>query len=276
MKIILRSILSPNPLPFLILVFGPLAFFSFLAPGWVLLLGPSLAARLISPMPGFRIITAHYTVGLNALVFISAAFGAAALIQKRRFSEMRLSALVLVAALFFSGIPQLFDLENYTWEASAPANQRIVRVLRSIPRGLSVMSTETFLAQLTHREYLFGYDSVKPGAPLWLKSILPDLAVVDTGRLQGNEKLKLEELRSGGYQQAFQTDHLIIYARPELKTDALIEEWNKLAAQPDYPWRKKIRKIYKRLLVAALIVMIAFYFIRQFRTQKPAAKGHAR
>lgn len=132
------KLLEPNPLTFLFLIFAPFLFLTFRCKGWVWLLGPSLAIRLLSAWPGFREIIYHYTAGLNALIFISVIYGLADIKQAHSQDEKTLplflqakflNVLLLLSALVFAGRSQLFKIDKYLWWASAPEIQRSVRIL---------------------------------------------------------------------------------------------------------------------------------------------------
>ncbi len=264
---------GPKLWGFLVLIFMPFLFLPFMAPGWYCLLGPTLALRLLSSFHGFRIITAHYTSGLNALIFIGAVYAAARLEagnmpwllrsfkdgKKQERLRRFLNPCLLIAGIFFSGLPQFFLFENLTWEASSDENQRIAGILESVPESYAVVSTQTFLPHIAHRHHIFGYDTVDKGAPLEARFRQADLLVVDEGRLQTNERRTLDEFRSRSYQEIFRYAFLTIYAQPDLPQDdrdRLVTSWYEISKRETIPYRKIIRRIYKRILIAACILII--------------------
>jgi uncharacterized membrane protein len=266
-----RSFFSFPTFRFLYLVFGPLLFLPFKAPKWIWLLGPTLAVRLLTPFIGFRIITAHYTAGLNALLFIAAAYGLSCLSGKAA-RGVRIG--LVIAALLFAGVPQLFRMENHLWEASNPDNQRIVQMLNKVPANYSVVSTETLLAQLTHRHHLFGFGSVMPGAPLEVIAQQPDLLVVDRGRLQPNEKKFLANYQQRGYALFYEYSFLSVWAQPALRDTegaaALVTRWKQIENSPDRPYRKLMRRYYQKLL-AVLVVLFLITEVLRLSRRKTAA-----
>lgn len=258
---------------FLALVFMPFLFLPFMAQGWYCLLGPTLALRILSSFHGFRIITAHYTSGLNALIFLGAVYAAARLEagnmpwllrsfkdgKKQERLRRFLNPCLLIAGIFFSGLPQFFLFENFTWEASSDENQRIAGILESVPESYSVISTQTFLPHIAHRHHIFGYDTVGAGAPLASEYRQADLLVVDEGRLQVNERRAMEEFRVRNYQELFRYTFLTIYARPDLPQDdrnRLITRWYDISKRETIPYRKIIRYFYKRILIVVSILFL--------------------
>lgn len=271
-----HSFFSAQTLIFLTSVFAPLLFLPFFAKNWFWLLGPTLAVRLLTPFAGFRIITAHYTAGLNALLFIASAYallrlpeGPVGRLCKFLLKNQPLSTLtlrrilqggILGLSLLFAGIPQLFKMEGLIWEASSPSNQRIVKMLRSVPSSYSVMATQVFLAQMTHRHYIFGFDTVMPGSPLEARAEQPDFLAVDQGRIQTNENLKLQQLLANGYIEFFHFDFMKVWVRTDLFNTQKIQElrgkWTAIEQSKSIPYRKLIRKYYRY----AIIVLVSAYF----------------
>lgn len=285
-----QSFFSLKTFSFLFLVFAPVLFLPFRAKGWFWLLGPTLAVRLITPFTGFRIITAHYTAGLNALLFIASAYGLARVregIAGRLLEKIRvflrfpsldsfLRSSLLVSALLFAGIPQFFRLENDLWEASSDQNQRIVKILESIPASYSVVSTETLLAHLTHRPYIFAYDSVTKGSPLEAVAARADLLVVDEMRSQPNDRRSLENYLQRGYQQVFETAFMKIYARPDLASQfpqELLTQWKSFASAPEIPYRKRVRYGYKRFLIVVALLETLIYWLRMRKLRAASPVG---
>ncbi len=273
------KLLAPKLFFFLFLVLGPVLFLPLRAPGWVWLLGPTLGVRILNDFPGFRIITAHYTAGLNALIFIAAVYGLARLYDEEGgesdregiagFLRRHAAGTLLVVGLLFSGVPDFFHFENLAWEASAPKNQQIGGVLNAVPEDYAVVSTQTFLAQMTHRMHLFGFDTVRENSPYEPIYRNADLLVVDHGRLQTNEKAVLDTYRERGYQTVFDHAPLEILARPYFPADeleALRQKWQTAVEKPDIPYRKKIRFIYKRLLIAGAIGIALWLAVRGYRS----------
>lgn len=270
----LQKIFSLELFKFMLLVFGPFLFLPFWARGWYLLLGPSLAVRILTPFTGFRIITAHYTAGLDALIFIGAIFGTQQAISffKKYPAERYLKIGLLLSGLIFSGISPFFHLEKWLWEASFSENQKIVRVLESIPSHQSVVATETFLAQLTHRSHLFSYSALRPGSPLYKNFEAADFLIVDEGRIQKNEQISLQDFLNRGYSVVFRYAFLTVYANPGMDVSVVkryVGRWNALSEQ-EYAYRKIFRFWYKRAVLVGLIALSLVLIVRAFRNLSAA------
>jgi uncharacterized membrane protein len=258
-----KSFFSIQTLKYLISIFAPFLFLPFSAAGSLLIWGPALGMRLLSPFEGFRIITAHYTAGLNALIFIGAAYG---LSKLNKAVLPKVCAGLLFSAVLFAGIPQLFRLEGNLWEASGPDNQRIVKMLRQIPEKYSVVATETLLAQMTHRYYIFSFTSVLPGSPLEKTAQNADLLVVDRGRIYEGEAKSLEEYIRRGYQKTYEYSFMSLWSRPDLsksiEIQQLLRDWKEIETRKDIPYRKIIRHFYKIFIsILGIVYVLAAAFI---------------
>ncbi len=266
-KIVLRSLFSLKTLEFLGLVFAPVLFAPFASWASLWLLGPTLGIRLLSAFPGFKIITAHYTVGLNAVIFIAAACGIRHIYIHRPAKSKLFQICLLGTALFFTGTPGLFSLESFMWEASFGQNQKAVKILESIPPQISVISSETYLAHLSHRPYIFSYGSVQPGSRFESIEKNADLLVADKIRVQESEKVEIANRLARGYQQIFNSENLAIYLNPrksKSEITPLILQWENISTASEINYRKFMRKYYK-LLLAVMLIAAAAILIRQAR-----------
>lgn len=262
-----KWLLTPNPIIFLILVFGPFVFLSFKSKGWWLLLGPSLSIRLLSSYPGLRLTTAHYTGGLNALVIISAIYGLASLIAKTKPSKNQnvILPLLLFSAFVFSGKPELFTIDKYLWEASKPDHQRIIRILESVPTQYSVLTNERPSAHLAHRSNLYVFLSMFPRAPLELAAKHPDLIIEDTEKIQEPERKILDEFIQNGYRLAFEFSFIKIYASPSkanLIPYELIVQWEAFKQMPVVPYRTMVQVGFRWTLAVGTLFLFVLLLMR--------------
>lgn len=261
-----KQLLSPNPLVFLFLIFGPVMFLPLICSGWPFLLGPSLLIRLLSNYSGLRLTTAHYTAGLNALIFIASIYGYGHLCQRlQNKSKSVVQICFLLVILLFAGKPQLLQIENFMWDMSYVENQKIVKLLKEIPKTYSVKSTEVFLAQLTHRQYIFSFTSVLPNSPYKEMNRNPDLLIVDEERIQGNEKTVLLDHVKQGYQPFIQGKYLSMYAGPQLDPHIISQlrsKWEDIQNDEGISYRKIVRKWYKFLVIISFTILIFILFRR--------------
>ena len=276
-----QDLLKPNPLLFLIQVFGPFLFLSFNFKGWHWLLGPTMIVRLLSRMTGFRIITAAYTSGLNSLVILSAILGLTHLSSQKKFAGKDIPtqwmkfvpATLIFGALIFSGTPQLFNIETQFWEASFGQNQRIARILESIPPSYSILSTEVYSAHLSHRPHLYAFYAAFLYTPLFPDSERPDLIVVDEIRINQRERQLVSDYLTKGYSLIFAMNPLKIYKQPNVSIqDTLLNKWEFFRNQPEVPYRKYVRMWYKGIMSILGIVFLV-YFILKLIVRKNNFKG---
>jgi len=260
-----KEILTPNPLGFIILVFGPFLFLSFKCKGWYWLLGPSLAFRLLSRWSNFRSIDFHYTSGLNALVFISAVYGILSLLNKER--KKWLLGFLIIAAIIFAGNPQLLKIENHLRLASMPKHQRVIRVLNEIPPEYSILTNERPSAHLTHRPNLYVFQSMFAHAPHEEMAKNPDLVIVDEERINGAEREIVRQMRTEGYELIFEVDFLKIYERQRNNfrqvPATLLKRWQDTAQERTIDYQKIIRIGYSWCLLVFVLAIISYFFKRQ-------------
>ncbi len=275
------KVLEPNPLVFLYRVFGPFLFLSFFCRGWYWLLGPTLAFHLLSNYAGFRLITAHYTAGLNSLVFISAVEGFCRLTgafggerPNMKFRWLRtfgqrpgLGCLLIFCAVAFAGIPQMFYIDKNLNEASKPEHQRIIQVLESIPPHYSVLASERLTAHLAHRPYLFAFFQVFKNTPLESMANQPDLIVVDEERKEDRIVKAIQGFSAQGYQKIWKTGFITIYERPQAYP-AIAQEntriWHDIESMPIVPYRKLYRQSYRWFMMVAGTLFF-FWIVRRAR-----------
>lgn len=271
-----KKLLVPNPLKFFSLLVAPFAFLPILAPGAIFLLGPSLGFRLFNAYGGFRITTAHYTAGLNALVIIALIYG----IQKirrensssgsqRTKSGLKLSAGALIIALGFmslvcSELPMIFRMEKALWEASYPLNQQNQAFLNNIPKNLTVLTSESLAPQVSHRRKMFVFGNIWPKTPYLEDYNAPDVIITDLSRQHDAEIKFINEHKKRGYIKARQNELIEIYLNPAvidaqdaIKLNNLFDNAMQLET---VSYRKIIRSFYKRVFWIGLILCSVLIF----------------
>ena len=265
-----KSLLDPNPIVFLILVFAPFFFLSFKCKGWYWLLGPSLALRLLGNMPGLRLTTVHYTAGLNALVIISAIYGLAFYFENKkneRKSPTTILILLIFSAFLFSGKPQLFAIDRFLTDVSKQEVQAAVKVLESIPSKYSVLTNERTSAHLSHRSHLYVFFSMFPHAPLEDAVKHPDLVVEDVERVTDREREVVLGLVKEGYLLIFEHGFIRIYASPNIQIpQALMTEWEEFKQPPAVPYRRFVQFGYRSIFVVGILFVVGLLVRRNILT----------
>lgn len=257
-------LLEPNPFIFLYRILGPFLFMTFLCKRWWLLLGPSLAMRLLSNYPGLRTITDHYTAGLNALIILSAIFGVAYVLKTEGthnkflifFKNQKILFISLIFTAFsFSAIPQMFSIDKNLWRASQPAYQQSIRVMERIPEEFSVLAPPRLAAHLFKRQYLFSYFEMFPATPLQEMAAQPDLVIIDKERTRMEEHRALSEFIAKGYEEIYSNEAVIIFDHPAKGRNIsreLREQWQAFDKVPRVIYRNGFRAIYGVLLLMAI------------------------
>ncbi len=98
---VLQSIFNESTLSYIISLFGPLLFLSFLSPV-VLILAPELAINVLSNSSSMQSIIFHYTAVLTPVIFISAIYGILYMHDKLAASFKYLITVQIVILLMFS------------------------------------------------------------------------------------------------------------------------------------------------------------------------------
>ncbi len=154
---------SLSSVAYLIKVFAPLGFLSFLSPSTVFLTAFGLAQNLFSVNPATHSIFFQYTVGLTPFVFLSAIEGANALELStarvlswlRKYAgQTRIAVWLIVWSVLFSGVSENY-LYRYYRAQQTPALERAKSYLQCTPESTIVKTNEFFAAHLAHRPYLY-------------------------------------------------------------------------------------------------------------------------
>jgi hypothetical protein len=124
------------------------------------------------------------------------------------------------------------------------------------------------LAHLTHRQYIFGYDTFRADAPMAKPAQNPDFLISDDLRLQENEKLALDAFIANGYRSVFKFAFMEIFARPDFPQETLEKltaGWRHQTEYPEVSYRKYARRWYTKLFVVGLVLFGILLIVRSFR-----------
>lgn len=288
-----KNISEPNPLYFLFLVFAPFLFLSFYCRGWYGMLAPPLAFHLLCGMPGLRLITAHYTSGLNALVILSSLYGLSRLLKRKhelivqipsRFStripiSKSIGPILLLTSALFSGIPEIFTFELVLWEASFAPHQKIMKAARIVPASYSVMTTQRLAPHLAHRPHLFVFNEMFPHTPYWQKAQHPDLVIAGGGQMTEDEQKGVGGFVNQGYRKVFKMERFSVFEHPEIENPlpgSILQKWREIEKTEVIPYRKIARRFYKPFALACIILLVAMIGFRGWkeRVKSPPFDAH--
>lgn len=205
---IVGIILQPDRINYLLQLFSPLGFLSFLSPAFLVFAIPDLLINLLSSKQLLRELYYHYTATISPFIFISAIY-AIALIRKK-FPKIRPAILItyllissLTTAYLYGPLPgaRSQDVEMYT----APVKNRefISKYLDNIPKKYSLAVTNNVGSHVSQREII----SVLP-----LGIDTADIIIIL--RLRREEKLMVQKLKnSPSYKLVLEKDDFLVFKR---------------------------------------------------------------
>lgn len=216
---LLQRILDPDSWEYLFKVFFPFAFLPFFHVPTLTLAFPVLFQNLLSTRDVMRSLHYHYNFGLIPFVFISSIYGFKRLSESpalRRVSPSLLGAVLLAVSLLRSGPSEY----SYLFESAnnlTPHAQMVTQKLRSIPTRYSVLTHNSFSAQLPNRRGLYHFDyNDQPTKSELASQTQADYVVFDSHYWEeGAVTLQsvLEEILRLGYKIEFANDGFYIFAK---------------------------------------------------------------
>ncbi len=201
---------------YILKIFSPFSFLSFLSPSTLFLTFPILIQNLLSNNPVFRSLNYHYTTGLIPFAAISAIYGFQNLSKVLHFDQSKrrvFASLILMLSIILSGHSEYY----FIWQSRSHINDHktmILSKLRNIGSDLTVLTHNNFAAQLANRKHLYQFEyndqPTKNESALTRKA---DLVVFDEsfwepGTLSAVKTL--EDLTSSGYKIDFNQDGFYI------------------------------------------------------------------
>ena len=164
---VIRHVLLPKKIAYIIQVFGPLGFLSVFSPAHLLLTTPTICQNMLSDSGVQYSIAFQYTSPLTPFIFISAICGLHNIftrqtlrrrLQLARYEHSQIIhgvsvALLMLCVLFFGKSPssqlRQYKIAEHTMLADTFVN--------SIPDSASVSSQYAFLPHLSHRTSLYQF-----------------------------------------------------------------------------------------------------------------------
>ena len=206
-KEFLKHLFSSSSLFYLVKIYAPLGFLSFLSAPTFLMNLPVLAQNLMATNPMFRSIFFHYTIYLTPFVFISALDGAK-LISNWKGGP----AYFLISTLLFSGISEIYIISEQSRFLSK-RNDATGEYLSKIPSDQSVRTHEFFAPHVAHRKKLYIYENQNPKEGLSKEALNADWIILDESLLGGGAEIHLQKIESQGYHRQPSLAGLFVYQK---------------------------------------------------------------
>ena len=155
---VLKALADIENLKYLIKLFAPVGFISFLNLQTLVLAAPTLIINALSDWPPAKGIEAQYTATVTPFVFISAVYGTKKLVEllRRKLNsspEVFIVSMILILSLFaFFYRSLVFLVKN--WQVTEH-HEKLARIISQIPTESSLSADPPLRAHAAHRERLF-------------------------------------------------------------------------------------------------------------------------
>ncbi len=202
---LLKHVLGPSSWVYLVKIFLPVGFLSFLSPPDFLLAIPALVQNLVARNAMTRSIFFQYTAFLIPFVFVSAASGAARLKQKPW-----LAVYLLACTLLMSGISDFYIYQSMRTQDGGHG-QKVRNHLSRIPAQVSVRTHEFFAAHVANRRDLYIFENENPKEGRSPRAMRADCVVLDRALLGDLAGSVVAELKQRGYVLMLEDDGFMIF-----------------------------------------------------------------
>jgi len=158
--LLFKLFLTPEKIEYMLKIFAPLGFFSFLSPVHYILIAIPLLRNLMpldTNFSGWFNITSHYTAALVPFVFIAAIYGAGWLVGKlKRFKMEKATAIfIIICSLFFYGKTDAGKFSRFLVSIDNKKVMEKLKYLKIVPKDASLAANCLIVPHLTHRKYTF-------------------------------------------------------------------------------------------------------------------------
>ncbi len=204
-------------LRYLVEVFGPLAFLSFLAPFRLCLGLPFLAEHLFTDMRLMTTIRTHHTADLLPFVFFSAVWGLSHLLRWLPSGKTwttdkvphAVAALLLAACFLFHGWSEAFHLRYHT---ISPHHARLHALLAAIPPEASVSAQTPISPHLSYRKALYHFPDLGP-AEHQAQLVILDTALIERDTVRKGIAEAVAALPAKGYGKVLDEDGILVFEK---------------------------------------------------------------
>jgi len=213
----MHQILSLDAVSYILKLFSPLLFLSFLHPPSLLLTLPVLAQNLLSENEVTRSFSYHYTAGLSPFVFISAIMGWHWLSSRLTGSMKRKVLLLLMLfSLLRSGPSEYYYFYN-SLQSINPLIKTTKSELSRIPDKASVLTHNNLIPQLSRRKYIFQFEhNPTPEKIEQALNLDVDIVILDKQFWEPKSKPFEEtvaDFQAEGFMSLFKNENLVIFKK---------------------------------------------------------------
>jgi uncharacterized membrane protein len=216
--------LNKAKVEYIIKLFGPVGFLSFLSPPHYILVAVPLLRNLMPVNPNFSgwyKVTSHYTASVVPFIYIAAIYGAGRLIDKihHKKTSLFISLIIIFSSLMFYGKTDAYKFSRFLNTMTASHTLDKLSYLRLVPRNASVATNFNLVPHMSHRKYIFEWN------PQAKTSSIVEYIVIDKsllGYLSRDDVNKIEPYFNNiiklGYKQIFSSPDktFLIFHNPNI------------------------------------------------------------
>jgi len=205
---LISYLLRQQSIIYLVKVFAPLGFLSFLWPPTLMLTFPILLQNLMTGTKAHTSIFFQYTVYLTPFVFIAAIYGAATVKKWCKPSYL------LFFAFLFTGVSEFYVIHQYEVQ-KLPYDQAIKTFADELDPAYSVRTHELLAPHFANRRKLHIFENNHPQEGGSAKALNADYVILDDSLLDAPKIEQLNELTKRGYRLDSSGKHFYIFTRIE-------------------------------------------------------------
>ena len=206
---LLKHVFNKSSFAYLVKIFSPFAFLSFLHPPTLILTFPSLLQNLTARNEAVRSIFFQYTLYLTPFVVIASIYGAAKIRNKKYMAY-----LLLFFTLVFSGVSELYVMNSAArkWNSRTQVFDSIRPIIKDAP-----VRTHEFLApHFTDRKQLHIYENNHPNEGGRKEALEADYVILDQKILGSTHERRVNQLKSAGYDVELQMSGFTLLKRRDV------------------------------------------------------------
>lgn len=159
----IKFLFLPEKIKYCLSLFGPVGFLNLFRPYLYALGIPPLFSILIGNKAGYCDITSHYVAHILPFVYIMAIYGAAKITGLFKKMNLRinpiLSLIIIFLSLFFYTKTDAYKLHKFIKSIKINRSFEKFSYLKLIPDNASVSATSNLVPHLSHRKYIYDWDS---------------------------------------------------------------------------------------------------------------------
>ena len=205
---------------YIIELFVPVGFLSFIAPFFIVFSFPDLLLNIMSTNSNLKSINYHYAAVIIPFVYVSAVFGVKKIIslKLKLFNSKVLFYFIFLASILstwlYGVLPGTKNPALEVFNRRLPEREKIQEFLDKIPSNLSVAATNNLGAHLSHRENIYTIPNGIDKADIILFLLNDEFAQPS---LNDQKKMVVNMRNDSNYIQVYKKGEFIAFERKNLE-----------------------------------------------------------